>query len=71
MPNFAPVRQELYTLVWLTFRKLVCMKLWKLCQDSSVDSKLMPEAQSLQALVSRADWAASNANVSAREWIST
>ncbi|OCF72566.1 hypothetical protein I204_06948 [Kwoniella mangroviensis CBS 8886] len=49
VPNFAP---------------LTCMKLWEYCTRSDLHApEVMREAQDLQALISRADWAASNANI--------
>ncbi|WVW79189.1 hypothetical protein I302_101155 [Kwoniella bestiolae CBS 10118] len=49
VPNFAP---------------LTCMKLWEYCVRPDLNvPEVMREAQDLQALVSRADWAASNANI--------
>ena len=44
--------------------QLTCMKLWSMCQDEG--RVMTKEARDLQALVSRADWAASNANVGYR-----
>ncbi|RSH92493.1 hypothetical protein EHS25_008909 [Saitozyma podzolica] len=49
VPNFAP---------------LSCMRLWELCQSTELNTpEVMREARDLQALISRADWAASNANI--------
>ncbi|KAL7418669.1 hypothetical protein Q5752_006352 [Cryptotrichosporon argae] len=49
VPNFAP---------------LACMELWRMCQRTDLHSpEVMREAQALQALISRADWAASTANI--------
>jgi hypothetical protein len=40
------------------------MRLWELCRSTDLNPpEVMMEARDLQALISRADWAASNANV--------
>lgn len=40
------------------------MRLWELCQSTELNTpEVMKKARELQALISRADWAASNANV--------
>ncbi|WRT67576.1 uncharacterized protein IL334_004548 [Kwoniella shivajii] len=49
VPNFAP---------------LTCMRLWELCTSADLhEPEVMKEAQAMQEVVSRADWAASNANI--------